>query len=218
MKTCTIPRSYRQLLKRCAQKYFPGEEKALLSKADLIYDGFRKETPSIGGRKNLLASNLDMAMTFFAFYEATDRCITKDMFLEVTGWMTEKLGFLKKLFDFNKPWMAKLMYRIYIPYAKKANENKQNGKWNNTWGVVINPEGYTEGCSFHLVGCPLVDFAKKHGYMDFMPHLCELDHAMAALMNARLLRNHTVSSGADSCDYWYVGSRSNASKEEPHHD
>ena len=30
MKTCTIPRSYRKLLKRCAQKYFPGEEKALL--------------------------------------------------------------------------------------------------------------------------------------------------------------------------------------------
>lgn len=133
MKTYTIPRSYRKLLKRCAQKYFPGEEKALLSKADLIYNGFCKETPSIGGRKNLLASNLDMAMTFFAFYEATDRRVTREMFLEVTGWMTEKRGFLKKLFDFNKPWMAKLMYRIYIPYAKKANENKQNGKWNNTW-------------------------------------------------------------------------------------
>ena len=218
MKTYKIARKYRKLFKRCAQKYFPGEEKVLLTKADQIYDGFQKETPSIGGKENMLASNLDMAMTFFAFYEATDRRITREMFLEVAGWMTEKLEFLKKLFDFNKPWMAKLMYRLYIPYAKKANENKQNGKWNNTWGVVINPEGYTEGCSFHLVGCPLVDFAQKHGYMDFMPHLCEIDNPMAALMNAKLLRNHTVATGAFSCDFWYVGNKSNASKEENNND
>lgn len=58
-----------------------------------------------------------------------------------------------------------------------------------------------------------MDFAKKHGYMDIMPYLCETDHITAALMNAKLLRNHTVAMGAESCDYWYVGSRSKATKE-----
>lgn len=64
----------------------------------------------------------------------------------------------------------------------------------------------------HLVGCPLVDFAEKYGYMDIMPYLCETDHITAELMNAKLLRNHTVAKGAVSCDYWYVGNRSNAVK------
>lgn len=36
MKTCKIPRKYRKLFKRCAQKCFPGEEKVLLTKADQI--------------------------------------------------------------------------------------------------------------------------------------------------------------------------------------
>lgn len=104
------------------------------------------------------------------------------------------------------------MYKVYAPYAKKAAENKANGRWGNAWGVVVNPDGYTEGCSFHLVGCLLVDFAKKHGYMAIMPYLCEVDHIAAALMNAKLLRKYTVATGADHCDYWYVGSKSNATK------
>jgi len=212
MKTYKIAGKYRKLFKRCAQKYFPGEEKKLLAEADRIFDGFKKETPSIGGKKNMLAGNLDMAMAFFAFHEATGRKLTGEQVLEMAGWMTEGLSFAKRIVDFNQPWVAKLMYKVYIPYAKKVARNKQSGNWGNAWGVVVNPEGYTEGCSFHLVGCPLVDFARKHGYMDIMPYLCETDHITAALMNAKLLRNCTVATGADHCDYWYVGSKSNATK------
>lgn len=214
MQNYRIAGKYRKLFKRCAQKYFPGEEKKLLAEADRIFDGFKKETPAIGGKKNMLAGNLDMAMAFFAFYEASDRRVTGEQVLEMAGWMTEGLSFAKRIVDFNRPWVAKLMYKVYVPYAKKVAKNKANGKWGNAWGVVVNPEGYTEGCSFHLVGCPLVDFAKKHGYMDIMPYLCETDHITAALMNAKLLRKYTVATGADHCDYWYVGSKSNATKEE----
>lgn len=213
MQNYRIACTYRKLFKRCAQKYFHGEGKTLLAEADRIFDGFKKETPSIGGKQNMLAGNLDMAMAFFAFHEATGRKLNGEQVLEMAGWMTEGLSFAKRILDFNQPWVAKLMYKVYIPYAKKVANNKANGNWGNAWGVVVNPEGYTEGCSFHLVGCPLVDFAKKHGYMDIMPYLCETDHITAALMNAKLLRNHTVAMGAESCDYWYVGSRSKATKE-----
>lgn len=48
--------------------------------------------------------------------------------------------------------------------------------------------------------------------MDIMPYLCTIDHMSARVMNAKLLRNHTVAEGAESCDYWYVGNKSMATK------
>lgn len=211
-KVYKISGKYIKLFKRCINKYFPGEEKVLLTKANQIYNDFKKEAPFIGGSKNMLASNLDMALAFFAFHEATGRRLKGDNIIEMARWMTEGLSFARKIADFNKPWLAKLMYKIYTPYAKKVEKHKADGSWGNTWGIVLNPENYEEGCSFHLIGCPLVDFAKKHGYMDIMPYMCETDHITADLINAKLLRKHTVAMGAESCDYWYVGNRSNTTK------
>lgn len=57
-----------------------------------------------------------------------------------------------------------------------------------------------------LVGCPLADFAKAHGYMDILPQLCAAD-VTAAAVHARLIRHHTVAQGYETCDYWYVGER-----------
>lgn len=211
-KMYKVQGTYRRLFKRYISKYFPGEEKELLAKMDCIYDGFKREVPDIGGRRNMLAGNLDMALAFFAFYEASGKRATADAVEEIGGWMFSKFSFVSKIADFNKPWLAKLMYRVYAPYVKKVEKYKANGEWGNTWGIKLNPEGYSEGCSFHLIGCPLVDFAKSHGYMDIMPYLCTIDHMSARLMNAKLLRNHTVAKGAESCDYWYVGNKSTATK------
>ena len=37
-----------------------------------------------------------------------------------------------------------------------------------------------EGCVFtyHTLVCPLSDFAKKYGYEEYMPYLCNLDYVM----------------------------------------
>ncbi len=60
--------------------------------------------------------------------------------------------------------------------------------------------------------CPLADYAKKYVYEDLMPHMCALDHSYAKIMHAKLIRTHTVATGADSCDYWYVPDESNTAK------
>lgn len=211
-KVYKVSGTYRRLFKKYILKYFPGEEKELLTKTDHIYDSFKREVPDIGGRKNMLAGNLDMALAFFAFCEASDRRVTGEAIEEIGNWMFSKMSFVSKIFDFNKPWLAKMMYKVYLPYAKKVEKHKANGEWGNAWGIKLNPEGYSEGCSFHLIGCPLVDFAKHHGYMDIMPYMCTIDHMSARLMNAKLLRNHTVAEGAESCDYWYIGDKSEATK------
>ena len=107
--------------------------------------------------------------------------------------------------------MTKGVYRAFIyKWVKiiKKQLDKHKGKdWNNTWGIRINPEGDKNGISLNLVGCPIVDFAKKHGYMDIMPLLCKVNHVQMEVLHGRLIRNHTVADGAEECDYWSLGDR-----------
>lgn len=74
------------------------------------------------------------------------------------------------------------------------------------------PPKHKQVIAFTLVGCPLWEYARKYGYEDLMPHMCALDHAYAKLMHAKLIRTHTVATGADSCDYWYVPDKSRFAK------
>ena len=64
-----------------------------------------------------------------------------------------------------------------------------------------------KGVAFNLVGCPLADFAKKHGYLEIMSVLCDFDYITALLMHARLIRKHTVADGSQYCDFLYIGDK-----------
>ena len=57
-----------------------GEDKTgkLLRDMEPIYDRFLAETPSIGGKKNPMSVNTDMALPFFALYEASGRSISAE--------------------------------------------------------------------------------------------------------------------------------------------
>lgn len=48
----------------------------------------------------MLAGNLDMALAFFAFYEASDKRLNGENVIEMAGWMTEGLSFIRKIADF----------------------------------------------------------------------------------------------------------------------
>ena len=62
-----------------------GEDKTgkLLRDMEPIYDRFLAETPSIGGKKNPMSVNTDMALPFFALYEASGRSISAEAINEI---------------------------------------------------------------------------------------------------------------------------------------
>jgi hypothetical protein len=172
-----------------------------------IYERFLAETPYIGGKCNLLSQNIDIALPIFALYEASGRTLTEAMANEIFDIIFDRYRSVGKWVDLNRldrPWLTRLFHGLAAKMAVKINANK-GGAWNNTWGVQVNPEGHDHGLAFTLVGCPLADFAKSHGYEEIMPWLCNTDERTAALMHARLIRHHTVAQGYDTCDYWYVG-------------
>lgn len=53
---------------------------------------------------------------------------------------------------------------------------------------------------YNLV-CPLADFAKKYGYMEYMPYICNLDYVMFEVLNVPFYREKTCARGDEYCDF-----------------
>lgn len=171
------------------------------------YNEFVLDAPYIGGSKSIMAHNLYQCLTLFAIYEVTDHTITNDemqKFLDVAFLeKLRKVGKFVSVKHLDKGPVRNFIYKWIYILQKQAIEHR--GKdWNNTWGIRVNPKGHKNGISIHLVGCPIVDFAKRHGYEHLMPIMCNTDNVQTELLGGKLIRNDTVANGASECDYWIL--------------
>ena len=206
-------RSYPFFIRRAVWKYlkkeYGGNEARRIWQETLThYRRFVAEAPDIGGKENKMSSNLYMALAVFAFYEADGRKLTPE---KLRALMTERIPkripLFSMLVDFNKPKNQQRLHTRYEKYKAISDEKLDQGEWGNSWRIEMNPHDRQKGVAFDLVGCPLADYAKKHGYAEIMPVLCDFDYLTAGLMHARLFREHTVATGSAYCDYWYLGDK-----------
>lgn len=177
------------------------------------YSKLEKDQPFIGGKKNFLWEQVYTAIAMFAYYEATGKTKNAE---EIGRLCTEALignnRTLGKFINFNWKWVQCVYASMYKILKKQADKHKTDGSWNNTWGVELNPEGRKEGVSVKLIGCPVYDFAKKHGYESLMPALCKSDYEVFQPFHCKMIRYYTVANGDDYCDFWQVGDKSEAWK------
>lgn len=203
-------------IKKYLRKHFPREEKVILKRAEEIFPKLVAKAPNIGGKENSLASNLEMFLLFLSYYEATDHRMAGEAIDEIIADLYNSVKWLNGLMNINKKGilstLRNALYKSYRKYAQLVKKKRAKGEWLETWGMIVDPNESSEGFAFTLVGCPIADYAAKYGYMDLMPHMCALDHTYAKLMHAKLIRTHTVATGADSCDYWYVPDQSETAK------
>ena len=199
-------------IKRYIKKHFSLEYKEICRRQKEIFPKMMSNAPDLGGKDNSLAGNLTMFIIFLSFYEATDHRLDGNAIDELLIEVYNSVRFLSPLMNINHKIILnpfrKYLYKNYKKYADDVKKNQTEGKWFETWLMRVNPNNTDEGIAFTLVGCPLVQYAKKYGYMEIMPHMCNLDHQYAKLMHAKLIRTHTVATGSDSCDYWYVPDKS----------
>ena len=199
-------------IKRYLKRHYPAEMKCIINRAAALKPRLMAKAPDLGGKENSLANNLDMFILFLAFYEASDHRMDGKAVDEIIADLYHRMRFLGGFMNINHrgtlSFLRNSLYKSYRKYAKKVAEKQAKGEWTDTWGMVVNPNHTDEGIAFTLVGCPRADYAKKYGYEELMPHMCALDHAYAKIMHAKLIRTHTVATGSDSCDYWYVPDRS----------
>ena len=206
----------KKAIRKYLRKHFPGEVKTIIKRAEEIFPKLVAKAPNIGGKENSLASNLEMFLLFLSYYEATDHRMAGEAIDEIIADLYNSVKWLNGLMNINKKGilstLRNALYKSYRKYAQLVEKKRAKGEWLETWGMIVDPNESSEGFAFTLVGCPIADYAAKYGYMDLMPHMCALDHTYAKLMHAKLIRTHTVATGADSCDYWYVPDQSETAK------
>ena len=206
-------RAYPFFIRRAVQKYLKkeysrSEVKRIWKETLTHYRRFVDEAPDIGGKENGMSSNLYLALAVFAFYEADGRKLTPDRLKELMSQQLPKtIPLFSTLVDLNKPKNQQRLRARYEKYKAISDEKLDRGEWGNSWRIEINPHERPKGVAFDLVGCPLADFAKKYGYTEIMPVLCDFDYLTAGLVHARLFREHTVATGCAYCDYWYLGDK-----------
>ena len=211
-----MERIVERAIKRYIKKHFPNELKAIVNKAHELYPELMKKAPDLGGKENTLANNLNMFILVIAYYEASGHRIDGAAIDEILDDLYDHYKWLGTFMNLNRKgalsMMQKKLYKSYREYARKVKEKQAHGEWLETWGMIVDPLNDPTCFNFTLIGCPLVEYAKKYGYMELMPHMCALDHKYAKMMHTRLIRTHTVATGADSCDYRYVPDKSEFAK------
>lgn len=198
---------------RYCDRYLNGEKEILTEKAQVIFDRLMHETPDMGGKKNMMSSNIDLTAAFLAFYEASDHRIGGEAIDILIGWLADDYKWISFFTDMNRwKFIKPLYYKIYTNHAKAVEEHKAKGEWTGTWSFAINPDGRKEGIYYHMIGCPLYQFVKMHGYEDLMPYICRFDFIFEKFLHAKLIRTQTEALGGDYCDYWFVGDKSETAK------
>lgn len=187
----------------------PGEKEALIEKAAPVFDRLMHEAPDMGGKENMMASNMDITAAFFAFYEASGHRIGGEAIETLVNWLADDYKWAGFFTDMNRRrYVRPLYYRVYRKHSEEVKRRKARGEWQGTWDIEINPENREEGICYHMKNCPLLAFVKAHGYEALMPDVCKFDFIFERFLHAKLIRTKTEATGGDCCDYWFVPDKS----------
>ena len=112
-----------------------------------------------------------------------------------------------KFVNCNKPFWRKLMYKAFTR-AKSGCD-----KWHD-YEMNVAPYDKDKPIYYEFTACPAAEFAKKYGFEEVMPALCNVDYASMELIGAKLIRTSTCVDGC-KCDYTICGDRDPYIKEHP---
>ena len=199
------------LVKKDLVRRFGKEEAAsLIQKTDVVYRDMLNRADDIG-KDNPMASNLYEGLLFFALWEATDGKISVDDLREITRAVMQfpAMKLVGLFVNANRSGLEKLEKRMH----KNAEWLEVHPQYKGvSWDFNFDKTKHSEGFYYHFTRCPLNDFARREGYIEVLPVMCEIDLLSAELMHAKLIRKQTLASGGDCCDYWFVGDKSPSAK------
>ena len=199
------------LVKKDLVRRFGKEEAAsLIQKTDVVYRDMLNRADDIG-KDNPMASNLYEGLLFLALWEAADGKISVDDLREITRAVMQfpAMKLVGLFVNANRSGLEKLEKRMH----KNADWLEVHPQYKGvSWDFNFDKTKHSEGFYYHFTRCPLNDFARREGYIEVLPVMCEIDLLSAELMHAKLIRKQTLASGGDCCDYWFVGDKSPSAK------
>ena len=109
--------------------------------------------------------------------------------------------------DINRPFWKKLLHRAFTAAKKRCDA------WHD-YEMYVAPYEDGEPIYYEFTECPAAEFAKRFGFTDVMPALCNVDYAAMELLHAKLVRTTTCVDGC-RCDYSICGSQDHYAMEHP---
>ena len=161
--------------------------------------------PYIGGDTVSGTSNLTGAYCFVSMGEVLKRYgvgleeIGHLMVLAYERKFSALPGFVKAILHRSYSNVKSLNRKFQKKDAKNAANAAKNPGSFETKTMIPPEEGYD--FSYHNLVCPLSNFAKAHGYEEYMPYLCNLDYVMFGVFGVPLFREHTCFEDGDYCDF-----------------
>ncbi len=167
------------------------------------YDEILEILPYIGGDKvsgtfNLTGATIQIALAvvgekYGLTKEEWGKLIIKSTELYFKNQKT-KLKLMQFVFKYPK---------IVNMLAKKTVEKNKKNALENPGSFEIEYVEPTEEYPMivRYTACPINDFAKKNGYEEYMPYLCNLDYTLFKCFGVSLYREKTRSDGDDYCDF-----------------
>ncbi|MGP1586716.1 MAG: L-2-amino-thiazoline-4-carboxylic acid hydrolase [Treponemataceae bacterium] len=179
-------------------------EQAIEEIWDCYWSKIVEKFPYIGGDSVSGTANLTGAYIFVAFGETAKKY---ELSLEEWGrlsticferYFDSKVKFIKKFMSF----IIKRTKLINKALRKKDKKNSKNALKNPGSFETETQESTEEyPINFRNLVCPLYNFAKEYGYMDYIPYLCNFDYVMLGKLGISLYREKTCASGDDYCDF-----------------
>ena len=200
----------KEILAKITLHYPEVEREAVWEQMQLRYEELlSKWRTDLGGKKNFhngVGGTYD-CIAIMSYYVV---CKAVTSFREIEE-MEENLilpTFRKlKFVDCNKPFWRKLMYKAFVR-AKSGCD-----KWHD-YEMSVAPYETDKPIYYEFTACPVAEFAKRFGFTDIMPALCNVDYASMELLHARLVRTTTCVDGC-RCDYTICGDKDPYLKEHP---
>lgn len=160
--------------------------------------------PYIGGDKASGTRNLTGAYMFVALGVV---CQKQDISIDDWGHMATIA--YQRYFEKIPKWLLKLAGKLMqkpklmTPLLKKKDAKNKANNDENPGSFLTKTQPSTEEypLRYDTIQCPLALFAKEHGYMEYMPYICNLDYVMFACANVPFYREHTCADGDGYCDF-----------------
>ena len=200
----------KEILAKITLHYPEVEREAVWEQVQLRYaELLSKWRTDLGGKKNFhngVGGTYD-CIAIMCFYDVCRDVVTFREMEEIEENLVlpsfRKLRFV----DINKPFWKKLMYRAFSTAKKHCDT------WHD-YEMDVTPYENSKPIYYEFTACPAVEFAKRFGFADIMPALCNVDYASMELLHARLVRTTTCVDGC-RCDYTICGDKDPYVKEHP---
>lgn len=197
-----IPYVKKSVTKRYGKEYTT----ALMQKTHEEYKDMLRRIDDVG-KDNPMASNIYECLIFLALWKAADGRISIDELREISVEILS-MPVLKLMGLFVNGNKASGVQRVRKMMEKDAQWLEQHPQYKKySWDFNFDETKHKDGFYYHFTQCPLNNFARKEGYLEVLPVMCDIDYLTAKLMHFTLHREQTLAGGGTKCDYWFVGDK-----------